>query len=308
MRLGMDIGGTKIETVILNREGDVVWRSRVATPKSNFDVFLQRVIDEVRKAQAWAAGPLSLGFGLPGSIEPGSCLVKNSNIQVINGHPLRDILSAHFAQPVAVVNDANCFTLSEAMDGSGAGHLTVFGAILGTGCGGGIVVNRHLLGGPNACCGEWGHNPLPHYSPEQDGAPQQCYCGQLNCLESFISGSGLARQYQQYVSQPMPAEALIQQMREGDNIAEVLWRRYRNQVARAFAGIVNTLDPDIIVVGGGLSCVDELYRDLPAEMAQYVFGGRCVTKVVAAKYGASSGVRGAAWAGEKVLNREQGWR
>lgn len=301
MHLGMDIGGTKMETVLLDSTGDVRWRQRVATPKSSVEQFVQGVIAEVERAQREAGTTLSMGFCLPGAIEPHSCLVKNSNIQVVNGYPLHDILSEYFGQPLAVANDANCFALSEATDGSGAGHNVVFGAILGTGCGGGIVANQRLMTGPNACSGEWGHNPLPHYRPEYDGESPLCYCGQYHCLESFISGSGLARQFRQQAAQEVTAEDLVQQMREGREGAQALWRRYRNQVARAFASVVNLLDPDVIVVGGGLSGVDELYSGLSEEMAQYVFGGRCVTPVVPATHGASSGVRGAAWAGEQAL-------
>lgn len=302
MHLGMDIGGTKIETVVLDATGHIVWQKRVATPKASFEKFLQAVIDEVQQAQDKTGGKLSLGFGLPGAIEPHYRLVKNSNIQVVNGHSLCDILSEYFSQPVAVANDANCFALSEAMDGSGAGHDVVFGAILGTGCGGGVVVNQRLLTGPNACSGEWGHNPLPHYSPQNDGPAHLCYCGQHNCVESFISGSGLARQFRQLNEGGGTAEELVRRMREGHPEARELWRRFRNQVARAFAGIVNTLDPDVIVIGGGLSGVDELYNGLSAEMAEYVFGGRCLTPVLAAQHGDSSGVRGAAWAGAQVLH------
>lgn len=301
MHLGMDIGGTKIETVVLDSSGSVVWQHRISTPKASFEQFLQGVIGEVQRAQDKSGEKVSLGFGLPGAIEPGSCLVKNSNIQVVNGHPLRELLSDYFSQPVAVVNDANCFALSEAIDGSGAGYEAVFGAILGTGCGGGVVVHQRLLTGPNACSGEWGHNPLPYYSAEKDGPSHLCYCGQHNCMESFISGSGLARQFHLLNESAGTAEELVQRMREGRPEALFLWRRFRNQVARAFANIVNALDPDVIVIGGGLSGVSELYSDLSAEMAQYVFGGRCVTPVLAAKHGDSSGVRGAAWAGEQTL-------
>lgn len=202
---------------------------------------------------------------------------------------------------MAVANDANCFALSEAIDGCGAGHEVVFGAILGTGCGGGVVVHQRLLTGPNACSGEWGHNPLPHYSPEHDGPSHLCYCGQHNCVESFISGSGLARQFRLHNEGRGTAEELVLKMREGHPQALALWRQFRNQLARAFANVVNTLDPDVIVIGGGLSGVDELYSDLSAEMAKYIFGGRCVTPVLPAKHGDSSGVRGAAWAGEQAL-------
>lgn len=302
MYLGMDIGGTKLETVLMSEEGDVLWRRRVATQKNSFGQFVQCVIEQVKYAQDEAGKAIGMGFCLPGAIEPNSCLVKNSNIQVVNGQPLHDILSEYFSQPLAVVNDANCFALSEATDGSGADHHVVFGAILGTGCGGGIVTHRRLLTGPNACSGEWGHNPLPHYTPEFDGESPECYCGQRHCLESFISGSGLARQFRQHSAQNVTAEDLVKQMREGREVALAVWQRYRDQLARAFAGVVNLLDPDVIVVGGGLSCVAELYSGLSEEMAKYVFGGRCKTPVLAAKYGSSSGVRGAAWAGKQALN------
>ncbi|RPH29522.1 ROK family protein [Buttiauxella warmboldiae] len=300
-RLGLDIGGTKVEAVLFDEQGTIIWRQRYATCKSSYPAFLQSIRTIIQEAASHAPGPVSIGIGLPGTPDPQTNLIKNSNIQVINQQPFAADIAELLGKFVAVANDANCFALSEAIDGNGAGHHVVFGVILGTGCGGGVVVGQHLLTGPNACCGEWGHNPLPHYNPQKDGIISPCYCGQHNCLETFISGSGLERQYHQNYSKQGKVPDIISLVRANDTAAIRCWDNYLDQVARALAGVVNLLDPDIIVIGGGVSNIAELYPSLQQRMAEYIFGKRCCTPLIAAKYGDSSGVRGAAWLGQRQM-------
>lgn len=296
MQLGLDIGGTKIEAVVLNDDGETVYRQRYTTPKQRYDSFFQAVIDAITHAREATTHDLTIGLGIPG-VAGRDGLIKNSNILVLNQQPFVQQLEQHFAMPIPVTNDANCFTLSEAIDGGGKGYGVVFGVILGTGCGGGLCVNNRLITGPNACAGEWGHNSLPHYRVDQDGASAQCYCGQMNCIESFISGSGLERQYSQKFSEHVRVPHIIEQLNVGNPQAAQMWDLYQDQLARALAGVVNMLDPDVIVLGGGVSNIEQLYPNLQERVAQYVFGKQCCTPIVQARHGDSSGVRGAAWLG-----------
>ncbi len=296
MRLGLDIGGTKIEAVILNDEGEVVYRERYATPTHSYHDFFQTVARIITGAQHRAGQPLSVGLGIPGAIDHEG-QVKNSNIIVLNQQPFAGELAQRLKIPVTVTNDANCFTLSEAMDGSGKDHSVVFGVILGTGCGGGLCIDNRLVSGPNACAGEWGHNALPRYHAERDGAAVECYCGQVNCIESYISGRGLERQYFQSFTKHATVQQIIRQLSSANAEVCRLWDLYRDQLARALASIINTLDPDIIVLGGGVSNIELLYAGLQERVAHYVFGQQCRTPIVQARHGDSSGVRGAAWMG-----------
>lgn len=301
MRLGLDIGGTKIEAVILNNEGNAVYRKRYETKKQDYRTFLHTVVGIVNEARMACSAPLSIGLGIPGTVDRNG-LIKNSNILVLNQEPFSQDLERLLESPVAITNDANCFTLSEAMDGSGKGHNIVFGIILGTGCGGGLCINNQLISGINSCAGEWGHNTLPRYRAEYDGDAVPCYCGQTNCIESFVSGSGLARQYFQHFSKHGNVPDIIAQVESGDVRAAQLWQRYRDQLARSLASIINTLDPDVIVVGGGVSNVKHLYPGLQALVGQYVFGRQCQTPIIQAQHGDSSGVRGAAWLGANMAH------
>lgn len=301
MRLGLDIGGTKMEAVVLDEQGLVVYRQRYETPKESYQAFFEGVVEVITAAGAAIAQPLSIGLGIPGTVDTHTGLVKNSNILVLNQQSFARELEAALRQPVAVTNDANCFTLSEAIDGSGKGYDTVFGVILGTGCGGGISINKRVISGPNACAGEWGHNALPRYLPAVDGDGVTCYCGQQNCVESFISGTGLERQYYESVKQRSNVLQIMKQVESGEAQSVRLWLRFQDQLARSLAGVVNTLDPDVIVIGGGLSNIDSLYDGLQERVAKYVFGNRCCTPILAATHGDSSGVRGAAWLGEQVM-------
>lgn len=299
MRLGLDVGGTKIEAVILGEQGDVLYRQRYATPKHSYSAFFQAVVLAIGNAMNVVSEPLSVGLGIPGTVDS-SGLIKNSNILVLNRKPFARELEQHLGMSVAVTNDANCFTLSEAMDGGGEGYGVVFGVILGTGCGGGLCIDNRLISGPNACAGEWGHNALPRYQAEWDGDSVPCYCGQVNCIESFVSGSGLERQYYHHTSQHASVPEIVKLVECGDIDACRLWERFHDQLARALAGVVNTIDPDVIVLGGGVSNIALLYPGLQEKVAQYVFGQQCRTPIVQARHGDSSGVRGAAWLGSQL--------
>lgn len=297
MKLGLDIGGTKIEAVILDDQGRICYRERYATQKQSYEAFFTSVVEIIRLAQAAFSVPLTVGVGIPGAIDPGSELIKNSNILVLNQQPFARDLEQRLAIPVTITNDANCFTLSEAMDGSGKGYGVVFGVILGTGCGGGLCVDQRLITGPNACAGEWGHNALPRYDVNVDGNAAPCYCGHQNCIESFISGSGLERQFREVFTQHASVPEIVNLVGAGDDGAIVLWQRYSDQLARSLASIINMIDPDVIVLGGGVSNIDMLYEGLQQRVANYVFGRRCHTPILRASHGDSSGVRGAAWLG-----------
>ncbi|WP_315709360.1 ROK family protein [Brenneria uluponensis] len=298
LSLGIDIGGSKIEAVVLDSHGEVVYRQRHATEKHSYHVFFQHlctVIDETRQA---LGAPFSIGIGLPGTVEVSNGKIKNSNILVINQQPLPAMLEAYVKQPVAISNDANCFTLSEAIDGAGKGYSTVFGVILGTGCGGGIAVNQQIIDGRNRNAGEWGHNALPRYTPDQDGPPVTCYCGKVNCTESFISGTGLAQRYNLQHNTALSAVEIMAAVEAGNTDACAHFALFQDQLARSLASVVNLLDPDVFVIGGGLSNCRPLYHGLEQQVARHIFSNTFVTPIVAAQHGDSSGVRGAAWLGQ----------
>ncbi|SON52514.1 ROK family protein [Vibrio tapetis] len=297
MLIGFDIGGTKIEVCLLDEQGNEVFKHRVATP-DNYPKLLTTVADLVQLATDEAGVPCQVGIGLPGAICPQTGLMKNANCTFLNGKDLLADLASQLGQPVSIANDANCFALSEAVDGAGAGAPVVFGAILGTGCGGGIVVNQQIIGGPNALAGEWGHNPLPSHDVAKDGEDRDCYCGRKNCIERFISGSGFALSHQRLFDTEVPPATIIERYQAGDADATLLYQQLLDQMGRSFAAIINILDPDVIVLGGGLSNVDSLYLDLPAATAPYVFSPTPTLNFKKAKYGDSSGIRGAAWLGK----------
>lgn len=298
LRLGMDIGGTKIEVQVLDGVGHAVYLRRYATCKDSFTAFADQIVGVVQEAEVELQARCSVGICLPGSPDPDSGLIKNSNILVINRQPLQRSLTERLRRPVAVSNDANCFTLSEAIDGAGKGKHSVFGVIIGTGCGGGLVINQRLQQGKNGNCGEWGHNPLPHYRPSQDGPFHRCYCGQDNCIESFISGTGIARQVTAHYRRPVDSVTFFDAMLNApDESARLLLARFRDQLARSLATAINMLDPDMIVLGGGLSNVRPLIDDINGLIGRYTFGRYGNTPVCSALHGDSSGVRGAAWLG-----------
>jgi fructokinase len=292
MRIGIDLGGTKIEIVSLASNGQERFRKRIATPRGDYEATLQAICDLVTEAEG-AAGPGSVGLGIPGAISRKTGLVKNANSTWLNGRPLADDLASRLARPVRLANDANCFTFSEAIDGAGAGHDIVFGVIIGTGTGGGVVVNGRLLIGPNAIAGEWGHNPLPWPAVDETPGPS-CYCGQRGCIETFLSGPGLSRDYRSATGEELDASQIVAQAAAGHREAAAALSRYENRMARALATIINVIDPDVIVLGGGLSRINALYERVPEIWGEYVFSDQVVTRLLPARHGDSSGVRGAA--------------
>lgn len=301
LSLGIDIGGSKIEAVVLNRLGKIVYKQRYPTEKQSYEAFFNTLCNVIDEAHQALSSPFSIGICLPGTVEASNGEIKNSNILVINQRPLPAMLETHYRQPIAISNDANCFTLSEAIDGAGKGYDTVFGVILGTGCGGGIAINQRVVDGRNRCAGEWGHNALPRYTPERDGPTAVCYCGQENCIESFISGSGLAQRYNQRYRRTLSAKEIMDAVAMRDRKALSYFSLFQDQLARSLASVVNLLDPDVIVIGGGLSNGEALYQGLEAQVARYVFSNTFTTPIIQAVHGDSSGVRGAAWLGLKTV-------
>ena len=298
LRIGVDLGGTKIEAVALDLDGRVLLRRRVPTPHGDYTGTLEAISALVRGLENELGRRGSLGIGIPGTASPATGLVKNANSTWLIGRPFDRDLERALARPVRLANDANCFALSEAADGAAAGARIVFGVILGTGVGGGIVVDgRPLLGG-NAIAGEWGHNPLPW--PRDDERPgPACYCGRHGCIESFLSGPGLAADHAaasgEASDEAGDARAVIARARDGEAAATATLARYRDRLARALAHVINILDPEVIVFGGGLSNVEELTGGLEPALAAHVFSDRVDTRLVTAQHGDSSGVRGAAW-------------
>ncbi|MDF1762097.1 MAG: ROK family protein [Oleibacter sp.] len=295
LQLGIDLGGTKIEIVALDEHGHELLRRRIPTPSHSYDAILATLIQLINDASAQYQGPATIGLGIPGALSFQTGLVKNANTQCLIGKDLKGDLERALQQPVAIANDADCLALSEATDGAGAGYQSVFAVILGTGCGGGWVINGHLVGGPNAISGEWGHNPLTWRNDSDDQV--LCYCGQIGCLESLISGTGLRRQALSETGINQTAQLWIESARAGDHIASEVMEKYYVRVAKALASIINIMDPHAIVVGGGVSNIPELYQRVPQLWQKWVFSDTVVTPLLHSKYGDSSGVRGAAWLG-----------
>jgi fructokinase len=296
MRIGIDLGGTKIEAVALGENGAELFRRRVDTPRGSYDGTVSAIKALVDAAERSVGARGTVGVGIPGTISPASGLVKNANSTWLNGRPFDRDLAAALSRPVRLANDANCFALSEATDGAAAGAAVVFGVIIGTGTGGGVVVQRRVLVGPNAVAGEWGHNPLPW--PSADEVPgEPCYCGLSGCIETFLSGSGLQRTDAEIrgIDRGHAAAEIARLAGDGDLAASAALERYCDRMARALASIINVLDPDVIVLGGGLSNIDRLYEHVPRLWQKLVFSDAVATPLVKARHGDSSGVRGAAW-------------
>lgn len=318
--LGIDLGGTKTEAVLLGDDGQVHWRERVPTPAGDYDATLAALIALVAHGRAAAGGEVSIGIGTPGTVTADGRM-KNCNSQCLNGRRLPHDLEAALGQPVAVANDANCLALSEATDGAGAGHGVVFAAILGTGVGAGIAVHGRVLTGPNGVAGEWGHNPLPWAEADHD--PRwRCYCGQAGCIETLVSGPGLARDHHgaglhcsasaSTPSAAPTAEQIAAAAARGDAACLATLERHASRLARALAGIINVLDPDIVVLGGGLSRMPHLYERVPALWSQWVVSGGVRepvrTRLAPSRHGDASGVRGAAWLGRQLVQGGHGGR
>ena len=293
MRIGIDLGGTKIEGIAIGDDGGERLRRRIAAPRGDYRQTLDAVAGLVAAIEREAGARGTVGLGIPGTISPATGLIKNSNSTWLNGTRLAADLERLLDRPLRFANDANCFALSEATDGAAAGAAVVFGVIIGTGTGGGVVVNQRVLSGANAVAGEWGHNPLPApRDGEWPGPP--CYCGRSGCIETFLSGPALARDYAAGGGEATAIE-IAARAESGDPVAAAALERYAERMARALGSVINLLDPDVIVLGGGLSNIDRLYERVPQLWAPYVFSDRVATTLVRARHGDSSGVRGAAW-------------
>jgi fructokinase len=294
MRIGIDLGGTKIEALAMDERGEELARYRVDTPRGDYDGTIAAIVGLVRRLEAETGRTGSVGAGIPGSISERTGLVKNANSTWLNGKPLDKDLSAALNREVRIANDANCLAVSEATDGVAAGKRVVFGVILGTGCGGGVAIEGRVHAGPNGTGGEWGHNPLPWPKEEENPGPL-CYCGKRGCLEMWVSGTGLARDYQERTGKKHTAREIIAAFEAGDREASEAVDRLEDRLARGLATVINILDPDVFVLGGGLSLTRHLYESLPVRLPKYVFGGEADTPILQARFGDSSGVRGAAW-------------
>ncbi len=290
LRLGIDFGGTKIEHAVLGADGAILLRARQPTPPSYAAAL--RLLADLVPAVERTVGPVSVGIGIPGVISPATGLVKNANSLCLNGKALDRDLAAVLGRPVRIENDANCFALSEAADGAGAGARTVFGVIIGTGCGAGIVVDGRVVAGRNRIAGEWGHNPLPWVTAADLPLPA-CWCGQTGCLETLVAGPALAADADGPGARD--ASALPARAAAGDAAAAAALARHADRLARGLAQVINLLDPDAVVLGGGLSNMDHLYTQLPVLLRRHVFSDVSSTPVLRARHGDSSGVRGAAW-------------
>ncbi|HEX4914136.1 MAG TPA: ROK family protein [Vicinamibacterales bacterium] len=294
MRIGIDLGGTKIEGLALARDGREVCRRRITAPRGNYGHTVRAITDLVTEIEAAAGGRGTVGIGIPGAISPATGLIKNANSTWLIGKPLARDLSGALNRPVRLANDANCFALSEATDGAAAGAAVVFGVIIGTGTGGGLVVNQQVVVGANAIAGEWGHNPLP--APDEDERPgPQCYCGRRGCIETFLSGPALSRDFAAHGGPDLPAIEIAALADRGDAVALAALDRYERRFAKAIASVINVLDPDVVVLGGGLSNIERLYERVPRLWGAHVFSDRVDTRLRRATHGDASGVRGAAW-------------
>jgi fructokinase len=305
IRIGIDLGGTKIEGLALDPTGGELARLRIATPQHDYDRTVQAIVGVVHDLERRIGGlsnpgePPTVGVGMPGTIVPATGLAKNANSTWLNGRPFERDLALALGRPVRCANDANCLAVSEATDGAAAGAELVFAVILGTGCGGGIAIRgaegAHVRVGPNGVSGEWGHNPLPWPAADELPGPL-CYCGQHGCLETWISGTGLANDHARGTGKPLTGPEIVAAAAAGDPAAEASLKRLEDRIGRALASVINLLDPDVIVLGGGLSKLDRLYANVPRLIERHLFGGGALaTPLRRAKHGDASGVRGAAW-------------
>jgi fructokinase len=292
-RIGIDLGGTKIEGIVLAADGSIQLRERIATPAGDYPATLDAMADLIASLESQCGRQCSVGIGTPGAVSPLDGRLRNANSACLNGHTLDQDLAARLGRPVRIANDADCFALSEATDGAGQDARSVFGVIIGTGTGGGIVIDGKPLHGPNAIAGEWGHNPLPWPADDERPGPP-CYCGKRGCIETFLSGPGIAYDYADGQT-TLSAEQIVQRAAAGEPAAEACLARYEDRMARCLAGVINILDPEIIVLGGGLSGIARLYRHVPRLWGRYVFSDVVRTRLLPPAHGDSSGVRGAAW-------------
>lgn len=294
-RIGIDLGGTKTEVILLNGGSEEIFRTRIATARNDYPATVQAICGLVAQAEARAGiNLLPVGVGIPGTVSRKTGLVKNANSTWINGKPLQQDLAQALGRDIKVTNDANCLAVSEATDGAARGYDVVFAGILGTGCGAGLAVKGLPIVGPNGVAGEWGHNPLP-WTSEAELNLRPCYCGQHGCQETFLSGTGLCLSYERSTGLQTTGHDIAARAAAGEASAQQVLNQYLDQLARGLAAVINVIDPDIIVLGGGASNIREIYTQVPLLLSRYVFGGECDTPVVQAIHGDSSGVRGAAW-------------
>ncbi|EMD8241144.1 fructokinase [Salmonella enterica] len=297
MRIGIDLGGTKTEVIALDDAGEQRFRHRLPTPREDYQQTIETIAALVDMAEQVTGQTGSVGIGIPGSLSPYTGVVKNANSTWLNGQPFDNDVSRRLKREVRLANDANCLAVSEAVDGAAAGAQTVFAVIIGTGCGAGVALNGQAHIGGNGTAGEWGHNPLPWMDDDELRYREEipCYCGKQGCIETFISGTGFATDYQRLSGKALKGDEIIRLVDTQDAVAELAISRYELRLAKALAHVVNILDPDVIVLGGGMSNVERLYKTVPSLMKSFVFGGECETPVRKAQHGDSSGVRGAAW-------------
>lgn len=294
LRIGIDLGGTKVEVVALDTAGSRLFGKRVATPAGDYRATVQAIVGLVQEAEQATGRTGSVGVGTPGCLSQASGRIKNSNSVCLNGQPLDRDLSLALGRPVRLANDANCFALSEATDGAAAGAEVVFGVIVGTGTGAGVVVNGRVLNGANGIAGEWGHNPLP-WPQDEEGPGPDCYCGKRGCIETFLSGPGMQADYGRATGDEVSATEIVARADQGETSAGQTLKRYEDRMARGLASIINVLDPDVIVLGGGMSNIPRLYENVPRLWGKYVFSDQVRTRLLPARFGDASGVRGAAW-------------
>ena len=294
MRIGVDVGGTKIEAAALHADGSFALRRRIATPSDDYDATLRAIVALVDGMETALGRQCSLGFGIPGTLSPATGKIKNAPNAPIDGHAFDRDLEALLGRPIRMMNDANCFALSEASDGAARGAGIVFGVILGTGCGGGVVIDGAVLRGRNAIAGEWGHNPLPWMQPAEHPGPA-CKCGLSGCIEAWLSGTGFAARHAAETGSRIDAAAIVAGAERGDPACAKSMAQYESRLARALAHVINLLDPDVIVLGGGMSNVARLYDNVPPLWREWVFSDRVDTVLAPPAFGDSSGVRGAAW-------------
>ena len=293
LRIGIDLGGTKIAGVALSPDGDEVAANRVPTPRHDYAATIAAIADLIERLEQEAGAAGTIGVGIPGSLSPRSGVMQNSNSVWLNGRPFHRDLEHELARQVRMANDANCFALSEAVDGAAESANCVFGVILGTGCGGGIVIDGTCVSGPRSIGGEWGHTPLPWSEPGEHPGPQ-CWCGRLGCMETWVSGTALARDHLEQTGEELAGEDVVALATQGNTQAMATLDRHATRLARGLAMVVNIIDPDIIVLGGGLSNLPHLYEKVPGLMEPYVFADHCDVRIVAPRHGDASGVRGAA--------------
>jgi fructokinase len=294
IRIGVDLGGTKIEFVALERNGAELHRHRIATPRFDYEGTVRAIAEGVTEIEQELGRSATVGVGIPGTVSTKTGLVKNANSTWLNGKPFDRDLSRTLSREVRCANDANCLAVSEATDGAGAGKHVVFAVILGTGCGGGIAVDGRVHSGSNGVAGEWGHNSLPWMRADEFPGPP-CYCGKSGCIETWISGTGLEKDYERATNHSLRGPEIIARAGAGEPAALAALERFEDRLTRGLAGVINLLDPEVIVLGGGASQIPRIYQSVPARLSEYVFGKEADTPVVLAKHGDSSGVRGAAW-------------